>query len=74
LTHRETDPEDVTEMLNQLFTAADIAADHHRTLLAEAEEYRLARQATAEPEEKEKRPSRLPLPRLRRAVSPRPAS
>jgi hypothetical protein len=33
-------------MLNQVFTAADIAADHRRTLHAEAEAYRLARQAT----------------------------
>lgn len=32
-------------MLNQVHTAADLAADHRRTLLAEAEVYRLARAA-----------------------------
>jgi hypothetical protein len=32
-------------MLNQLHTAADLAADRRRTLLAEAEAYRLARTA-----------------------------
>ncbi|MFC5233349.1 hypothetical protein [Pseudonocardia zijingensis] len=51
-------------MLNQLHTAADIAADHRRTLLAEADAHRLARVA---------RPARharrawLPFLRLRRA-------
>jgi hypothetical protein len=42
-----TDPRDVTEMLNQFFTTADIAADHQRTLLAEAKAQRLAREAAA---------------------------
>jgi hypothetical protein len=37
--------EDVTTMLNQLHTAADLAADHRRTLEAEADAYRLARTA-----------------------------
>jgi hypothetical protein len=32
-------------MLNQLHTAADLAADHRRTLRAEADAYRLARAA-----------------------------
>jgi len=32
-------------MLNQLHTASDIAAEHHRALLAEAEAYRLTRTA-----------------------------
>jgi hypothetical protein len=32
-------------MLNQLHTAADLAADHRRTLQAEADAYRLARTA-----------------------------
>ena len=32
-------------MLNQLHTAADLAADHRRTLEAEADTYRLARTA-----------------------------
>jgi hypothetical protein len=32
-------------MLNQLHTAGDLAADHRRTLRAEAEAYRLARTA-----------------------------
>ncbi len=32
-------------MLNQIHSAADIAADHHRTLLAEADAYRLAKAA-----------------------------
>jgi hypothetical protein len=32
-------------MLNQLHTAADLAADHRRTLHAEAEAHRLARTA-----------------------------
>jgi hypothetical protein len=32
-------------MLNQLHTAADLAADHRRTLHAEANAYRLARMA-----------------------------
>jgi hypothetical protein len=35
--------EDVTTMLNQLHTAADLAADHRHTLQAEADAYRLAR-------------------------------
>ncbi|WP_219417151.1 hypothetical protein [Pseudonocardia nigra] len=34
-------------MLNQLFTAADIAADHRRELLADAATHRLARAAVA---------------------------
>jgi hypothetical protein len=38
-------PEDVTTMLNQLHTAADIAADHRRALLADAQAHRLARTA-----------------------------
>ena len=57
-------------MLNQLFTAADIAADHRRTLLAEAEANRLARQASAKSDADTDRGSRAPrfgLPRLRRA-------
>jgi hypothetical protein len=37
--------EDVTTMLNQLHTAADLAADHRRALQAEADAYRLARTA-----------------------------
>jgi hypothetical protein len=37
--------EDVTTMLNQLHTAADLAADHRHTLQAEAAAYRLARTA-----------------------------
>jgi hypothetical protein len=37
--------EDVTTMLNQVHTAADLGADRRRTLLAEAEAYRLARTA-----------------------------
>jgi hypothetical protein len=32
-------------MLNQLHTVADLAADHRRTLQAEADAYRLARTA-----------------------------
>ena len=32
-------------MLNQIHTAADLAADHRRTLRAEADAYRLARTA-----------------------------
>jgi hypothetical protein len=32
-------------MLNQLHTAADLAADHRHTLQAEADAYRLARTA-----------------------------
>ncbi|WP_143517182.1 hypothetical protein [Pseudonocardia sp. MH-G8] len=36
----------MTTMLNQLHTAADIAADRRRTLLAEAQAYRLAHAAT----------------------------
>jgi hypothetical protein len=39
--------EDVTTMLNQLHTIADIAADHRRTLHAEAAAERLARSAVA---------------------------
>jgi hypothetical protein len=35
--------EDVPTMLTQLFPAAEIAADHRRTLLADAEAHRLAR-------------------------------
>jgi hypothetical protein len=35
----------VFHMLNQLHTAADLAADHRRTLQAEADAYRLARTA-----------------------------
>lgn len=41
--------EDVTPMLNQIHTAADLAADHRRTLQAEADAYRLARTARREP-------------------------
>ena len=36
-------------MLNQLHTASDIAADHRRELLAEADAFRLARLAAAGP-------------------------
>jgi hypothetical protein len=36
-------------MLNQLHTAADLAADHRRTLRAEADAYRLARMAVPRP-------------------------
>jgi hypothetical protein len=43
--HRSRTTEDVTTMLNQLHTAADLAADHRRTLEAEAAAYRLARMA-----------------------------
>ena len=54
-------------MLNQLFTTADIAADHRRTLLAEAEAYRLARAAAPRPTTaREPRLPRLALPRRRR--------
>ena len=35
----------VSPMLNQLHTAVDLAADHRRTLEAEADAYRLARMA-----------------------------
>ena len=56
-------------MLNQLFAASDLAAERHRALLAEAEAYRLARQAAkaapAPPERKGGRLLRLlrPAPR-----------
>jgi hypothetical protein len=46
LWHRNRLTEDVTTMLNQLHTIADIAADHRRTLHAEAAAARLARSAT----------------------------
>jgi hypothetical protein len=36
-------------MLNQPHTATDIAADHARSLRAEAEAYRLARKVSARP-------------------------
>jgi hypothetical protein len=64
------DPRDVTTVLNQLFTTADLAAERRRTLLAEAEDYRLAREAaeatTTEPEGKGPRLFRLlrPAPRF----------
>ena len=48
-------------MLNQLFTAADIAADHRRTLLAEAEAHRLARQASAKSDTRTDCGNRTPL-------------
>ena len=63
-------------MLNQLFTTADIAADHRRTLLAEAAAHRLARAATAAQDtpaqdtptgECASRLPKLALPRRRRA-------
>jgi hypothetical protein len=40
--------EDVTTMLNQLHTAADLAAEHRRALQAEADAYRLARTARSD--------------------------
>jgi hypothetical protein len=50
----------VTTVLNQLFTASDLAADRHRALLAEAEAYRLARQAAnAAPAPSERKGGRL---------------
>lgn len=36
-------------MLTQLHTVADLAADHRRTLRAEADAYRLARMAVPRP-------------------------
>jgi hypothetical protein len=67
-----TDPRDVTEMPNQIFTAA-AAADHQRTLLAEAKAHRLAREAAAASRSGDaKRATRLPklaLPRPWRARS-----
>ncbi|MFD1528293.1 hypothetical protein [Pseudonocardia aurantiaca] len=63
----------MTEMLNQLFTAADIAADHQRTLLAEAKAQRLASEAAAATRngdaERGTRLPRLALPRPWRARS-----
>jgi hypothetical protein len=44
-------------MLNQLHTAADLAADHRRTLQAEADAYRLARTARLAPSASEFRPA-----------------
>jgi hypothetical protein len=45
-------------MLNQFHTAADLAADHRRTLLAEAEAYRLARTARRGAQSLADRPAR----------------
>ena len=54
-------------MLNQLFTAADIAADHQRTLLAEAKAQRFAREAAAASRSGDaERATRLPKPSLPR--------
>ena len=64
------DPRDVTTVLNHPFTTADLAAECRRTLQAEAEDYRLAREAseatTTECERKSPRLLRLlrPAPRF----------
>jgi hypothetical protein len=60
-------------MLNQLHTTADLAADHRRTLLAEAEAYRLARTARRGAPSAADRPARrrwfgVPCPAPRRAA------
>jgi hypothetical protein len=62
-------------MLNQLHTVADIAADHRRTLLAEAEAERLARSATpARPQQRPRGHDRLGLlRRLGRRAAGTPA-
>jgi hypothetical protein len=59
---------DVTEMHNQVFTSDVIAAEHRRELLAEADAYRLAREArrSAEPAARPARRFRLALPRVSR--------
>jgi hypothetical protein len=46
-------------MLNQLHTAADLAADRRRTLQAEADAYRLARTARHAPSAAGAQPARL---------------
>jgi hypothetical protein len=61
-------------MLNQLHTAADLAADHRRALQAEADAYRLARIAQRGAPAAGSRPARrrgwLQLLRVRRAAGP----
>jgi hypothetical protein len=59
-------------MLNQLHTAADLAADHRRTLRAEADAYRLARVARLGGSAAAERPARRWFGLLR--VAPRRAA
>ncbi|TQM15911.1 hypothetical protein FB558_2708 [Pseudonocardia kunmingensis] len=62
-------------MLNQLHTVADIAADHRRTLLAEAAAERLARSAAPARPQRSGWPERLgPLRRLGRRAAGTPVS
>jgi hypothetical protein len=67
--HRNTtDPEDVRTMFTSSYVTADLAADHTRALLAEADAYRMARSSRST-REVSRRPWAWPRLRARTRVA-----